>query len=292
MIKEAYKNPRLRFGTEISQYDPRYQTEDLGDNAMKASAYGIKNLQRILPKLIEWSVKDGESYTQLEEMYESLVGQFRRYMGHVAKNVGGVYDDPTTSDMDVQPFRPVPKSIQKEAVAFLNQNLFTAPLWLVDQNIISKIRPNAGVDAINKIQTSTLHNVLSGDKLIRLMEFSGTTGYSVEDLLNDLEANIIQKQSGVDIYQRNLQKAYVSKLISLLNPGSASSVELKIGTSYGSSPMTVNLNDTDVPSIARGHLEKIRQTAKLRADTAANSSVRYHYKDILARIDKALKGDK
>ncbi len=290
--KEAYKNPRLHFGTEISQYDPRYQTEDLGDNAMKASAYGIKNLQRILPKLIEWSAKDGESYTQLEEMYGTLVDQFRRYMGHVAKNVGGVYDDPMTSDMEGQPFRPVPKSTQKEAVTFLNQYLFTAPLWLADQNIISKIRPNAGVDAINKLQTATLSTVLSGDKLIRLMEFSGTTGYSVDDLLNDLEANIIQKQNGSDIYQRNLQKAYVSRLISLLNPGSASSVELKIGTSYGSSPMTVNLNDTDVPSIARGHLEKISQTAKLRADTATNASVKYHYKDIQARIAKALKGDK
>jgi hypothetical protein len=42
MTKEAYKNNRLWFGSETSPYDPRYQTEDLGDNAMRASEYGIK----------------------------------------------------------------------------------------------------------------------------------------------------------------------------------------------------------------------------------------------------------
>ena len=81
MTKEAYKNRRLWFGTEASPYDPRYQTEDIGDNAMKASAYGIKNLKRILPNLIIWSAEKGESYSELEEMYNALTGQFRRYMG-------------------------------------------------------------------------------------------------------------------------------------------------------------------------------------------------------------------
>ncbi len=90
--KEAYKNPRLHFGTEISPYDPRYQTEDLSDNAMKASEYGIKNLKRILPNLITWSKEDGESYKELDELYGNVVSQYRRYLGHVIKNVGGIYD--------------------------------------------------------------------------------------------------------------------------------------------------------------------------------------------------------
>jgi hypothetical protein len=139
MTKEAYKNRRLWFGTETSPYDPRYQTEDIGDNAMRASEYGIKNLKRILPNLMEWSAEKGESYAELEQLYNALTGQFRRYMGHVTKNVGGVYDTPKTYDMTGNQFEVVPKAIQKDAVAFLNVQLFATPKWLMDQNILAKI---------------------------------------------------------------------------------------------------------------------------------------------------------
>ena len=137
MTKDAYKNRRLWFGTETNPYDPRYQTEDLGDKAMKASEYGIKNLKIILPNLIEWSKEKGEDYSELEDMYNSLVGQFRRYMGHVTKNVGGIYDSPKTYDMTGDQFQVVPKSIQKDAVAFLNKQLFNTPKWLLDQKVLA-----------------------------------------------------------------------------------------------------------------------------------------------------------
>jgi len=291
MIKEAYKDLRLHFGTEISQYDPRFQREDLGDNAMKASAYGIKNLQRILPQLTKWSAQEGKSYAELEEMYDALIGQFRRYTGHVAKNVGGVYDNPMTSDMAGQPFTPVPGATQKEAVDFLNRYVFTAPVWLADQNVISKIRPESGVEAINSIQEGALNDVLSADKLIRLLEFSGTNAYSVGELLNDLEATIIDRQDGSDIYQRNLQKVYISRLIHLLEPGTGTSIGINVGMPYGSKRLNVNLNETDVPSIARGHLENLRKTFKSRSKKGGNDLARYHYQDLHQRIEKALKAD-
>ena len=291
MIKEAYKNPRLHFGTEISQYDPRFQREDLSDNAMVASGYGIKNLQRIAPKLVEWSAKEAKSYAELEEMYDAMIGQFRRYMGHVAKNVGGVYDDPMTSDMKGQPFRPVPRATQKEAIAFLNKNVFTTPLWLTDINIINKIRPESGIEAINSIQEGALNDVLSTDKLIRLMEFGSKGGYSVDELMTDLESTIIYKDRDADIYHRNLQKVYVSKLIALLEPGMGASTGVNVGTPYGSKRLNVNLNDTDVPSIARGHLESISKAAKSGVKKAGSKIDRYHFEDLRVRIEKALKVD-
>ena len=156
MTKEAYKNRRLWFGTETNPYDPRYQTEDLGDNAMKASDYGIKNLKRILPNLIEWSKENGEDYDELNGLYNSLTGQYRRYMGHVTKNVGGIYETPKTYDMEGNKYEVVPSAIQNEAVAFLNNQLFKTPMWLLDQNVLSKIRPENGVEAIKSIQDGTL----------------------------------------------------------------------------------------------------------------------------------------
>ncbi|MCO5277552.1 MAG: zinc-dependent metalloprotease [Saprospiraceae bacterium] len=291
MVKKAYENPRLHFGTEISQYDPRFQREDLGDNAMKASAYGIKNLKRIMPNLEKWSSREGKSYAELEELYNALIGQYRRYMGHVAKNIGGVYEDPKTSDMSGQPFRIVPVATQQEAIQFLNEYVFTAPTWLADVAIISKIRPDAGVEAIKGIQQGVINDIFSGDKLIRLMEYSSKGGYSFNQMLNEIEENIIGNQDGRNIYQRNLQKIYVGKLIELLKPGSATAMALAIGTPFGSNRLTVNLDETDVPSIARGHLSKIRKEIKGNLKKADSEVAKYHNIDLLARIDKALKVD-
>ena len=291
MVKKAYENPRLHFGTEISQYDPRFQREDLGDNAMKASAYGIKNLKRIMPNLEKWSSREGKSYAELEELYNALIGQYRRYMGHVAKNIGGVYEDPKTSDMSGQPFRIVPVATQQEAIQFLNEYVFTAPTWLADVTIISKIRPDAGVEAIKGIQQGVINDIFSGDKLIRLMEYSSKGGYSFNQMLNEIEENIIGNQDGRNIYQRNLQKIYVGKLIELLKPGSATAMALAIGTPFGSNRLTVNLDETDIPSIARGHLSKIRKEIKGNLKKADSEVAKYHNIDLLARIDKALKVD-
>src|SRR4030095_3652758 len=41
-------NPKLWFGGEGRNYDARCQTEDLGDNSMKAGEYGIKNLKYVM----------------------------------------------------------------------------------------------------------------------------------------------------------------------------------------------------------------------------------------------------
>lgn len=288
-IKEAYKNPRLRFGTEISPYDPRYNREDLGDNAMIASDYGIKNLKRILPNLIKWSSGDGESYKELEEMYNALVGQFNRYMGHVAKNVGGIYDTPLTFDMDEQPFVVVPRNIQISAVEFLNKNLFTTPDWILDYNILNKIKPETGVEAIKSMQESVLNDLLAGDKMVRLMEGARLSNtYSIDALLSDLESTIWKDGNNTDIFKRNLQKVYTEKLISFLNPGSATAVGIAIGEPFGTSRRTVNLSKTDLPSIARGHLEDLLKTTK-RAGRKANDKVsEYHFKDLNNRIEKAL----
>ncbi|MDP4291801.1 MAG: zinc-dependent metalloprotease [Bacteroidota bacterium] len=140
------------FGTESSPYDPRFQSEDLGDNAMKAGEYGIKNLKLILPHLIEWTKEDGEDYTDLATMYGELTAQFSRYMGHAAKNVGGVYETSKTYDMPGGQFEVVPRATQKEAVTFLTKNVFTTPAWLLDKDIMSRISHTGGLEVITPIQ--------------------------------------------------------------------------------------------------------------------------------------------
>lgn len=293
MTKEAYKNRRLWFGTETSPYDPRYQTEDIGDNAMRASEYGIKNLKRILPNLMGWSAEKGESYAELEQLYNALTGQFRRYMGHVTKNVGGVYDTPKTYDMTGNQFEVVPKAIQKDAVAFLNVQLFATPKWLMDQNILAKINPENGVESIKGMQDATLSNLLAGDRLVRLLEASSVNknNYSVDELLTDLKNGIfseLKSSTAIDMYRRNIQKLYIDKVIGLLKPGTTTVRSVPVGVTYGFTTKTVNLSQTDLPSIARGQLIGLKTQIKTAASKTTDRMSKFHLLDLISRIDAAL----
>ena len=286
MTKDAHKNRRLWFGTETNPYDPRYQTEDLGDNAMKASDYGIKNLKRILPNLIEWSKENGEDYDELNGLYNSLTGQYRRYMGHVTKNVGGIYETPKTYDMEGNKYEVVPSAIQNEAVAFLNNQLFKTPMWLLDQNVLSKIRPENGVEAIKSIQDGTLSSLLAGDRLVRLLETSSQNkaNYSVDELMSDLRRGIfseIRTNAPIDIYRRNLQKLFVSKLIETM-----SSEKTNVATFGG---RRIVLADTDIPSIARGQLNELKNQLRAAAAVSSDRLTKFHLNDLVARIENAMK---
>jgi hypothetical protein len=286
MTKDAYKNRRLWFGTETNPFDPRYQTEDLGDNAMKASNYGIKNLKRILPNLIEWSKESGEDYEELNGLYNSLTGQFRRYMGHVTKNVGGIYETPKTYDMAGNIYEVVPSVIQNEAVAFLNEQLFKTPKWLLDQNILAKIKPENGVEAIKSIQDGTLSSLLSGDRLVRLLETSTQqkNNYSVDELISDVRLGIfseIRTNTSIDIFRRNLQKLFVSKLIETM------STDKNNTTSFNG--RRIVLVDTDIPSIARGQLNELKNQLKIAAVSAPDRLTKFHLNDLVARIENAMK---
>jgi hypothetical protein len=291
--KEAYKDPRKRFGTEISPYDPRYQTEDLSDNAMKASEYGIKNLQRILPNLTEWSKEDGEFYKELAELYNNVAFQYRRYIGHVTKNVGGVYDDPKTYDMDGAVFTAVPKATQKEAVAFLNRQVFATPTWLLDQNVLNKINIETGVEAVKSIQEATLNNLLAGDRAVRLMETSATNpaNYNLDELFTDLRGGIwseLKTKKPIDMYRRNLQKVFTEKLITLLTPTTTTVLSIPPGVTYGYDTRVVDLKKTDLPSITRAHLEALKTEIKAALPLTTDKLSKYHLQDVLKRIEKGL----
>jgi hypothetical protein len=242
---------------------------------------------------LEWSKEDGESYSELDELYGALVGQFRRYMGHVTKNVGGIYDSPKTYDMKGDQFEVVPRSIQKDAVAFLNTQLFKTPQWMLNQNILSKINPENGVEAIKGMQDATLNSLLAGDRIVRLLETSTANkdNYSVDELISDLKKGIFSELKGstaIDMYRRNIQKLYVDKLIELLNPGTVSVRAMPVGVSYGFKTRKVNLAQTDLPSIARGQLQSLKDNLKIANSRISDRMSTYHLLDLIFRIDEAL----
>ena len=89
IVARLAENPRLWFGGEGRDNDPRALTEDLSDDAVAASTYGIKNLKRIIGQIPEWNKEEGDQYENVSRMYSAVTSQFNRYMGHVAANIGG-----------------------------------------------------------------------------------------------------------------------------------------------------------------------------------------------------------
>lgn len=293
ITKEKVKNPRCQFGTEMSPCDPRFQTEDLSDNAVKASEYGLKNLQRIMPKLLEWTKEDGESYKELSIMYGEVVDQFRQYIKHVSKYIGGIYDTPKTYDMEGDVYAVVPKELQKASLNYLMNNVFSTPTWMLDQNIFTKIKPESGVEAVKSLQIGALNMIMANDKAVRLMETATMKqgNYSLDEFMSDVRTGICSEfktAKTIDIYKRNLQKVFVEKLILQLTPETINVMSIPPGAGYDFEIRQVNLKTTDLPSIARANLETMRADIKATLALSTDKLTKYHLQDLYQRIDLVL----
>jgi hypothetical protein len=291
-IQEYAKNPRIWFGTETNPYDPRSQSECLGDNNMLASEYGIKNLKRIVPNLVDWTKEEAQDYDMLTESYNEIVTQYRRYIGHVVKNIGGIFETPKTSDQTGVVYEPTPKATQKEAIVWLNKYVFDTPSWLLDEKILSRIRPDQGLDAISKIQESALNSVFAIDRLQRLIETQTklASAYGLDELFTDVRTSVfaeLKTKKATDTFRRNLQKALVEKLIATTN---ANGITMSGGFSFRGTviPPAVDPRKTDIVSVSRGHLLSLKDEVKAALPLITDKMTKYHLQDILFRIEKGL----
>jgi hypothetical protein len=282
-------NPRVWFGGEGRNADPRAQTEDLSDNAVKASEYGIKNLKRIIVSLPEWTKEEADHYENLSEMYGQLIGQFSRYVGHVSRNVGGVYETLKTVEEPGDVYEVTPKATQKEAVSFLNKQLFQTPTWLLDKNILNKISSPTFTERIQTIQVSAVKSLIEGGRMARMIASTnrfGDKAYTADELVQDVRSEIFSElasKKAIDNYRRNLQKEFVEQLISLMNSQSTTTQ-----LAPGFFATTPSYKTTDVASIARGHLRSLQAETSAAAASASDKMSKYHLQDVADRIKKAL----
>lgn len=291
IIDSLGSNHRLWFGTdeEANANDPRSQSEDLGDNSVKASEYGIKNLKRILVNLPEWTKEEADTYDNLKDIYNKLFGQYSRYIGHVLRNVGGVYTTYKSVEQGGDVYEPTPKIRQKEAVAFLNTQLFTTPTWLLDKNQLNKFSYPAA-ENISSLQDQALAGLFSATRLQRMIVTANRTAdtYSVDELFTDLRKSIWSELGTgkvIDNYRRNLQKSYIDKMGALLVPPAAGSLQALF--SQGADPLK-----NDVSSIVRAHLTSLRTQVRAAIPVAKDSMTRYHLQDVAQRITNILEPNK
>jgi hypothetical protein len=287
---ERLKNKRLWFGTESNADDPHSQNEDLGDNAMKAGYYGIKNLQRIVQNLISWTKIENEDYKILTDRYNSLVDQFGRYMGHVVKNIGGIYETPKKAGQDGEVYQYVPKAVQQEAMSFLNKQLFTTPSWLINEKISGLIGDNS-VATIGARQEAILNRLTSSSnfaKLIRAEAALGNKAYGLLDMMNDLQQGIwseIYQRKPVDVYRRNLQKAFIEKIGSIVNQPSQNTGGIVFVFNFGP---TIDNKKSDVISVLKGTIRSLRSDINNALPSIQDKMTRYHLLDVSDRITQIL----
>lgn len=280
-------NPLYYYGRQGTSIDPRLQNEDLGDNAMKASTYGIANLKRILPNIEKWTFQKGEDYSDVQDLYNEVIGQFNRYMGHVTTNIGGMNENFKTYDQKGPVYDFVNKSLQHDAVMFLNQQLFTTPYWLINNSELSKFDNGVVLGRIKALQVNVTANVLNASRLARMFDNeakNGAKAYTVAELLTDLHAGIFTTGKP-DQFKRNLQRGYIDNLKSLLNedasrsfPG-ATSAQL---ANYGLTPINIALSD--IRPLVRAELTKISAGLPKGGDAITAA----HYADLRLRIKEAL----
>ena len=280
IIEKLQTDVRYTFGTESDPNDPRNQSEDLGDDSMLASLYGIKNLKRIVPQILTWSYEPNKSYAGAGEIYSGVVSQFNRYLGHVTKNVAGIYSNSITVEQTDEIAREfVPANIQKRAIAFLNEQLFTTPEWLIDRQLMekAKILP---VNVICSLQSGVLARLINKNTLDKMSEneiLNGKKAYTSAQMFNDLKKVIWSNLRQSDIYKRNMQKAYVENLINLLDKkGNADK------NASGKRPAY-----SEAPAIAHGQLTELKRLSTSAASMTSGTA-KGHYQNLITLIDNAL----
>lgn len=287
------KNHRLWFGSEMEPFDPRSQNEDLGDDAVKAGTYGIKNLKRILPQLVNWVTVPHEGYDKLYSHYSGVFSQFARYIGHSIKYIGGVYRTEKVGGQAGPVFEVTPFNKQKEAVQFLNEQLFTTPLWLKNDDILSRIEymraPVLFGAELNKLQEEAINSVLTRNRLSVMWSneqlYPEKKIYTVSNLIDDLNKGIFKELyagKNVDTYRRNMQKIYVGRLIQQVFVAGDPSTVI---TGYG-----YRISQTDLMYLLK---DAMRQQQQLCRKALQNSSLdkytRMHLQDLIARIEAGFK---
>jgi hypothetical protein len=288
-ITEHEGDPMYRFGHQQAGdvVDPSSQTEDLGDDAMLASDYGIKNLKRIVPNLIEWTTEAGEDYDDLQEMYGHVLSQFNRYTGHVANNIGGVYEHYKAAGQEGAVYTAVPKDHQKKAMKWIQDNLFTTPEWLIDKAIFDRIEFTGSVERIRALQARRINTILSLGKMQRLTEAHtyDNTAYSLTEMMRDLRQGVwseLRNGRKIDTYRRNLQRAHIDRLAYLMT------AENQSGRTF--SPyvkMTaVNTSQSDIRAVVRAELKTLR--SQLRNARGGDAMSRIHIADAIERVNDIL----
>ncbi|MDM1397390.1 zinc-dependent metalloprotease [Myroides odoratimimus] len=327
MIEDHQDDPMYFYGEQQSSLnivDPRSQSEDLGDDAMKASEYGLKNLKIVVDNIIPWTYEEGEDYYEAGKLYMGAIGQWQMYNQHVLNNIGGVYLNHAVYGNNKKAYEPVPYEKQKRAVEYLAKNALQIPTWLFFNEVVentyslkdSPVGPfeYSPYSLARELQYSTLYYTLMDERLLRLLEnevqqveLGKEKNFTINDLFSMLNSEIFaptKKGKSLSILERMTQKNYVDALIIDVNKLFEKTSKKGLLTAHSLQFPTLcnhieednklrNINYTvmkrvsEVTSYKKGELMNIKNTLTKKKNSG-DKATRTHYADLINRINEAL----
>jgi len=307
-IRKHENDPYYFYGPQQSgaAVDPRSQSEDLGDNAVKASEYGLLNLKRIMPQIIEWTADEGATYYKASKLYKAVIDQWGLYTNHVMANIGGVYVNNTVYGDGKNTFNAVPASTQKEALDYLINNSILPQKWLFTPEIINKVYPvrdapdgeryYSPVSMLRIYQTNVIYALLKTERLMRIVENQMlvsenepvfTEQYLFDTLFNAVFDKTIKGKS-LDMFERMTQKNYIDVLTvdrnTLLKKTKEDAILLEQETNFKNIHFTYIPRVSDTGSNKRAELEKALKLFKKKRNRG-DRATKAHYSDMIARIE-------
>lgn len=282
-IEEKANDITYKFGSQGSSFDPSSQTEDIGNDAMKASTYALKNLKIVAENLENWTSTKTNNYEDLEELYDELLGTWNRYVGHVATNIGGVYETYKKPNQSGTVYNNVPKAKQQEALKWLQENAFSSPTWLVNTSILKNTAHTGYLEKFRGLQVRVLNKILSLETLGRLQNATviDPNSYKPVVFLQELRIGIwseLNTNQNLTVYRRNLQRAYLERMEFLM----------KEEFRNNASSESYNVSQSDVRALVRGELTSLKSLIQTKKGLQTTTENRYHLEDCLARINAIL----
>jgi hypothetical protein len=280
--------PWLRFGGEDgpATVDPTVKTENIGNDSIKATELGLKNLDRVLDHLVEGTTGLGEDFSLLEETYKTILAHRRNWFNAVALNVGGVVESRTLGGRGSETFARIPKDKQKLAVKFLNEHAFTTPAKLLNPAIVNRFRYTGVATEISGGQKAVMQSLLSSTRIRRLMDeelLQPGKAYTVTELVGDVQDGIFSElkteKPKVDVLRRNLQRAYIDHLRAELVPA-------KDGGFFSDS------GGSDFRAVARVALGRLHGQILAGVSRTQDSITAAHLQDCAREIEVALESKK
>ena len=283
-ILDKAANPIYKFGKQSSAFDPSSQTEDIGNNSMKASSYALKNLEYVAGHLSEWTSTATNDYEDLNELYKELLDCWGRYVGHVVTNVGGIYENTKKPNQAGSVYEVVPKAKQIEAMNWLQKNAFESPTWIVNTKTLQNTEFAGYTEKFRNVQVRQLNNLMTLGRVGRLMDNEILSGdnYKALDFFKDIRRGIWKEAaaaSNVTVYRRNLQRAYIDRMGFLMTE------EIK---PTDRSTIYYNVSQSDLRALVRGELSALRKSLVAAKAGGINTETKYHYEDCIKRIDLIL----
>lgn len=231
MVDKKSMDPVYMFGSGGN--DPDTQTENIGDDPIKSSEYGLKNLKIVAKNIDKWTTTEGQSYDDLNELYNEMIGVYRRYIYHVIKMVGGVNETLMRKGQDNTPYKNLDQALQRQALDFLHVNLWDTQNWLIQKSLVSKIKDEGSLKLIQNLQMSALFRILSVNNLNRILSSHNTLvgqGLHPDEILDHFFIHLIVQTNTLDDSFKTLQIRFAERIQELskeeeLNPRIKTSLE-------------------------------------------------------------------